>query len=496
MPNSPNNTQIAAALAAARWPLAKGGQAESIRRAGGRATAAVLAAAADLTAARNAKRAAREAATKATSRAAKHGLGLAVWAARVPDLQNIIDARQDLRREARRIAMGDASGNPPVVVRASVVTRSGRQLLPTALGSGFHFRWRAAWPRATASYIHSDRRVAVPAGWLALRLLREAVTGPVTRLLRQPHWIDRIAAGRTVAGYHLGRLPTYAPARAAVERRALEIRALRISRSRRSVVTAALPRDVRIRYRGVPLVASIRPSERPGYRVRWYAITGHDKAGNEYRYGPERTRRKAALGALMIRRRPVSGLPNAVVYHRYPSGTWQAELLALGLSKGARTRNEAVAELRAAAAGREATIPDPSQPDTLGWRLWRWQGGALISPQQGAVWPEDGVLDAAASWSDAAAIRGVAGIHARRLPRDWRRADWRHDPELGGSVPAHGIMIAGIVERWGRAVIGTEGWRAERAVIKAVLAPSTEIGLAIEAAYPSIEVYYQEGDKP
>jgi hypothetical protein len=50
-------------------------------------------------------------------------------------------------------------------------------------------------------------------------------------------------------------------------------------------------------------------------------------------------------------------------------------------------------------------------------------GDVLVSPFQKTPWHE--VTLRAEQWSDSAAVRGVAGIHARRLPRDWRRADPR-----------------------------------------------------------------------
>lgn len=132
---------------------------------------------------------------------------------------------------------------------------------------------------------------------------------------------------------------------------------------------------------------------------------------------------------------------------------------------------------------------DPAAPDTFGWRVFRWTNGELRSPIRGTIWPADGILTAE-RWSDGDALRGAAGIHARRLPRDWRVADPRLDEELGGYTKL-GIIIA-LVERWGRAVIGSHGWRAEHVAIRAVRAPSTDIGLAIEAAYPTVEVIYED----
>ncbi|HZT90314.1 MAG TPA: hypothetical protein VFA12_20405 [Stellaceae bacterium] len=126
---------------------------------------------AELIAQRRSERAAR---AKAARTANRHGMGRRVWKERIHALQAIIDARPDLRRDARRAAGLLAHDSRPVVVSASVYRRGRRAYTPTELGSGYDFRWRGQWKTAPGSYIPSDRRVAVPAGWLALRLLREA----------------------------------------------------------------------------------------------------------------------------------------------------------------------------------------------------------------------------------------------------------------------------------------------------------------------------------
>ena len=91
----------------------------------------------------------------------------------------------------------------------------------------------------------------------------------------------------------------------------------------------------------------------------------------------------------------------------------------------------------------------------------------------------------AEEWSDSAAVRGFAGIHARRLPRDWRKAD----PLLTeiGRCDVHGI-----VERFGRFVLGTEGWRAEWVVIRELMAPDTKTALALMRKYPDVRVHTKE----
>lgn len=135
-------------------------------------------------------------------------------------------------------------------------------------------------------------------------------------------------------------------------------------------------------------------------------------------------------------------------------------------------------------------LPDPDAPDTLGWRMWLWDAAVqrLRSPFQGTVWhtPELRVDN----WDTSVVLRGVAGIHARRVPIDWRRAKWVGD---GRSEPRwQANSVTGIVERYGRYVLGTLGWRAEWVVIRKLRAPNDEIGLALERAYPDVEVLYED----
>jgi hypothetical protein len=60
---------------------------------------------------------------------------------------------------------------------------------------------------------------------------------------------------------------------------------------------------------------------------------------------------------------------------------------------------------------------------------------------------------------------------ARRMPRDWRRAD----PRLTEIGHCH---VHGIVERFGRYVLGTKGWRAEWVVIRELMARDTTTALS------------------
>lgn len=128
--------------------------------------------------------------------------------------------------------------------------------------------------------------------------------------------------------------------------------------------------------------------------------------------------------------------------------------------------------------------PKPShrRPETLGWRGWTWdtRQNYLRSPAQGTLWdcgPELRVTD----WSEASAVRGRAGIHACRLPKgDWRMC--RPPSDFMGSD------IIGLVERFGKFVLGTEGWRAEWVIIRELLVCDDVTAVRVREAYPEIPV--------
>jgi len=128
--------------------------------------------------------------------------------------------------------------------------------------------------------------------------------------------------------------------------------------------------------------------------------------------------------------------------------------------------------------------PDPRVPDTLGWREWVFPPGwdRLMSPVQNTAWPSSHLT--AETWTDEGGVRGFVGIHAYLVPKHWKVIS-----ELNCPAP---YVVTGIVERFGRYVLGTEGWRAEQVVIRELLAPSTEIGLKLEQAYPDVIVHYPD----
>lgn len=133
--------------------------------------------------------------------------------------------------------------------------------------------------------------------------------------------------------------------------------------------------------------------------------------------------------------------------------------------------------------------PRPSfkRPDTLGWRTFGWHPTkhCLVSPVQGTLWTEPEMR--VENWSESAAVRGVAGIHACRLPRgDWRTAQRPSD------MPAHPILC--LVERFGKFVLGTEGWRAEWVFIKEILAPDEAAARALRRVYPELPISVARAD--
>jgi hypothetical protein len=135
-----------------------------------------------------------------------------------------------------------------------------------------------------------------------------------------------------------------------------------------------------------------------------------------------------------------------------------------------------------------AAQPDPDAQDTLGWRIWQWDAERrlLRSPDQGTLWHSAELR--VERWDESDVLRGRAGIHARRMPRNWLQAEWGNQD--GPAMRPN--YLRGVVERFGRYVLGTLGWRAEWVVIRKLYAPSTEIGLTLETAYPEVEIVYAD----
>lgn len=131
--------------------------------------------------------------------------------------------------------------------------------------------------------------------------------------------------------------------------------------------------------------------------------------------------------------------------------------------------------------------PSYGRPDTLGWRTWRWdtRQRVLVSPAQGTPWPD--LEHRVPHWEERDAVRGHAGVHACRLPK----GDWRHARRPGDMPHAN---VLGLVERFGKFVLGSMGWRAEWVIIRELLAPDEFTAQAIRAAYPDAVVHVAERD--
>jgi hypothetical protein len=52
--------------------------------------------------------------------------------------------------------------------------------------------------------------------------------------------------------------------------------------------------------------------------------------------------------------------------------------------------------------------------------------------------------------------------------------------------------IHGIVERFGRYVLGTVGWQAEWVAIREQMAPGTETALKLMRRYPEVRIHVRE----
>lgn len=122
---------------------------------------------------------------------------------------------------------------------------------------------------------------------------------------------------------------------------------------------------------------------------------------------------------------------------------------------------------------------DPEFDDTMGYRNWSLlpMEGVLRSPVQGTLWFEAELH--CEDWCESDVVRGRQGIHAGFVPVGWRNMVCVRSGE---------ITIAGIVERFGKYVLGTDGWRAEWVVIRKLIAPNAFIAAGLRGVYPDIEI--------
>ena len=133
------------------------------------------------------------------------------------------------------------------------------------------------------------------------------------------------------------------------------------------------------------------------------------------------------------------------------------------------------------------SAPLPDDRGEMGVRIWRMGEDGLLRSitRQYFVWTSSRVRAESFTVSDV--VHGDTGIHAYRMPGDvdgWLRGA----PTFLYFTRENLQDVYGIVERFGLYVLGTEGWRAEEAVIRKLWANSPEQAALLRAAYPDVEV--------
>ena len=418
-------------------------------------------------------------------------------------LERILWERQDLRRAARREAGLDPRDSAPCRVdyapRDPGEPLCGSRLAPAEQGRGYVKR---SWQNGSASgtvYHPSTRRVSVPAAWVLARLREEAKPGePMTAIVRRldprerirkiPHYIERIAASVLDANPVI----LTEEERDEIARRAREISRLREERAKRQEIEPFLHRAYKL-WRGIRLVAEWEDGDR---RVRRWAVAEIARAASAW----EETRRAAAakymavrarrFGPYELKRSPLSARVRSagVWLLSYAGDEWRRVTLAIYMSRPARR------EIAEAIRYHRTRRMNPWADPMLGWRAWRWDPEAkcLVSPHQETRRESDHLV--AERWSGMDAVRGHAGIHARRMPMNWLRAGW---PEWDGdsAPPASEISVTGVVEiaPGARYVLGETGWRAQSVIIRELCAPSVEIMLELIKRYPGVRVHLAPG---
>jgi hypothetical protein len=144
-------------------------------------------------------------------------------------------------------------------------------------------------------------------------------------------------------------------------------------------------------------------------------------------------------------------------------------------------------------------------PDTMGWRGWKiadvmdisgnafkkkfkrsWdvfckaeRGLYLQSPQQNTVW--EGPELRCERWDKDEAVRGASGIHALLAPECWRDLEWEYQI---GDTP-----VTGLVERFGKFILGEDGWRAEWVIIRELQVPDRKVATELARTYPEVTIH-------
>lgn len=179
---------------------------------------------------------------------------------------------------------------------------------------------------------------------------------------------------------------------------------------------------------------------------------------------------------------------------------WAITCNGFGLATGAQisreypTREAAARWLRDVvipeARKRNASLPDPNANAALGWRCWTIDPltGILHSPLRIAAWPDGELRCDDFPESPHGQPESAAGIYALLMPRDWKRAGTESLP-FDANQTAEDSLVTGVVERFGRYILGAKGWRAEWVVIRELQAQTVETKTLLERQYPNIPVW-------
>lgn len=285
-----------------------------------------------------------------------------------------------------------------------------------------------------------------------------------------PHWMERAAAG--VLHYQRAWIP--APELAAIDRRRREIEELRARRREARKIIRKLGTMHAAKYiHGIRVEATLDESKRLRFHCGQAGAPSARKAVREYlrtrprKYGHYTAQWVHTAWRLSF---PDQWPPKVCEWPHRP------------------TRKDIADAIRAhRASPAYAALPAVDAPDTLGWRAWYWERGHLVSPYRHTPWETPECI--ADAWTDDGALRGTAGIHALRLPRNWLRARWE-DSDWGKQheITAF-VIVTGVVERFRRYVLGTDGWRAEWVIIRELMAPDVRTMIALMRTYPEVRVH-------
>lgn len=137
----------------------------------------------------------------------------------------------------------------------------------------------------------------------------------------------------------------------------------------------------------------------------------------------------------------------------------------------------------------EYLVPDGIDP-VVGWRSWRYTGKHLHSLIRSCGWRHRQRLEA-----------NCRPVRYHNTPFDWAKEPHRHnsphepcmcgiyalkDEEFARTYmtgPTRHTRVHGQVYLWGKTIEGKDGWRAQYAYPKSLVAPNEQIALALSDGY-------------